>query len=210
MGMIHEEPFSTLVLDLAKRHGIRHFIETGTYHADASVWAAKHFEHVTTIEFAQGVYEQAVKRFGTIKNICFIQGNSAVELKKITPDLDTPALFWLDGHAGAGFFDTVDRCPLLHALDAVNLSGTQHYIVIDDARAFTSPPPKPFDVSAWPPIDEIMLRIRAKHPYHTMIIRDATIAVPPVAKEQVITFCRQHRPKIDGWGESVYCADPHP
>ena len=69
-------------------------------------------------------------------------GNSAAELGRICPLLTGPALFWLDAHAGAGFFGSDDNCPLLDEIDACLVEArAEHCILIDDARAFVAPPP---------------------------------------------------------------------
>jgi len=90
-------------------------------------------------------------------NVEFALGNSAQQLGSVCPALAGPALFWLDAHAGAGFFGAADNCPLLDELEPC-LEGPRadHCILIDDARAFVAPPPPPFGHRKWPSLDEVI------------------------------------------------------
>jgi hypothetical protein len=49
-----------------------------------------------------------------------VQGDSGKELPKIVTQLDTPAIFWLDGHYSAGITAKGDtECPIFEELEAI-------------------------------------------------------------------------------------------
>jgi hypothetical protein len=66
-------------------------------------------------------------------NVEFVLGNSTEQLARICPALPGPTLFWLDAHAGAGFFGDADNCPLLEELETCLVqTRADHCILIDD------------------------------------------------------------------------------
>lgn len=135
MGTISTGPLASLTTKLARKYGIDSFVETGTFHGDAARFAAKLFPRVVTIEIKREYQEQAILQSpGT--NIEFLLGDSASLLPDVVASLTGPALFWLDGHAGAGFYADEDNCPLLSELRAIGTSPHPHVILIDDAREF--------------------------------------------------------------------------
>src|SRR5580658_3226104 len=111
MGAVHLPPLAELVLALKSRFGISAFVETGTCQGDATAWAAQNFERVWTIEIRADHQAQARQRTGEPPNVRFLLGNSAEKLTEVCVDLGAPAIFWLDAHAGAGFFGTKGNCP---------------------------------------------------------------------------------------------------
>ena len=125
----------------------------------------------------------------------FLLGNSASKLEEVCNQLDDAALFWLDAHAGAGYFGETDCCPLLDELNAIIAKPQEHIIFIDDARAFLAPPPPPFDYLVWPSLDEIMGALAQKNLYVT-IIGDTIIATPRTLREIVAHYCFEVRPTI--------------
>ena len=130
-------------------------------------------------------------------NVEFVLGNSAVELGRICSRLAEPALFWLDAHAGAGFFGADDNCPLLAELEACLVKApANHCILIDDARAFVAPPPPPFDYRKWPSLDEIIAMVLRRGGYHVAVISDVIAVVPVALREVVAQYTFQVRPKI--------------
>ena len=167
MGSIHKPPVVNLALALAQAGGLKNFIETGTFRGDSLRWASEHFERVWTVEINRQYQQEAKANVGPLPNVEFVLGNSADELGRICGALPGPAMFWLDAHAGAGFFGSNDNCPLLAELEACCTLGTAgHCVLIDDARAFVAPPPPPFDHRKWPSLDEVMAVILRGGGYH--------------------------------------------
>ena len=195
MGSIHEPPLSKLALSLAKQSGLRYFVETGTYLGYSLPWASTHFQRVFTIEVRDDFHTIACRQCGHLTNVEFLLGNSASKLKEVCNQLDDAALFWLDAHAGAGYFGETDCCPLLEELKTIIAKPQEHVIFIDDARAFLAPPPPPFDYLAWPSLDEIMGVLAQKNLYVT-IIGDTIIATPRSLREIVAHYCFDVRPTI--------------
>jgi hypothetical protein len=197
LGAIHEQPLSALALALAKAGGLSRFVETGTYLGHSLKWAAQHFERVWTIEINAEYQQKAMAKVGQLPNVNFVLGDSAVHIARICGELEGPALFWLDAHAGAGFFGPKDDCPLLDEIKAILTSSRHpHCILIDDARAFVAPPPPPFDYRKWPSLDEVMKVILGRPGYHVSVITDAMIAVPGAMRDLVAQYVFAVRPKI--------------
>lgn len=128
MGTISTGPLASLTMKLARKYGIDSFVETGTFHGDAARFAATLFARVVTIEIKREYQEQAILQSpGT--HIEFLLGDSASLLPDVVAGLNGPALFWLDGHAGAGFYADEDNCPLLAELRAIGTSPHPHVIL---------------------------------------------------------------------------------
>ena len=193
MGLVRMGPPRELVTRLKEVYQLEDFIETGTYHGNTAVWAASQFDNAITIEFSKEIYQETVARHDKINNIDFIHGNSKFVLRMLAPKLTRPSVFWLDAHwSGGKSYGEGDGCPIIDEIRAINLSPQQHFIFIDDARLFTSPPPRPHRVEHWPSIKELIEALTAaNHEYYLVIIEDVIIAVPEYAKELVTSYCQQ-------------------
>jgi hypothetical protein len=195
MGTISTGPLASLTTKLASKYGIDSFVETGTFHGDAARFAAKVFPRVVTIEIKREYQEQAILQSpGT--NIEFLLGDSASLLPDVVAGLTGTALFWLDGHAGAGFYADEDNCPLLSELRAIGTSPHPHVILVDDARAFLAPCPPPFKFEAWPTLRDVLDAACGRFPYYCVVICDCIICVPETMRTDVVEFCNEVRPSI--------------
>lgn len=93
-------------MDLLRRHmtgdfaDIKTIVETGTCRGVGTQVMAKNFEQVYTIELDETLHAQTKERLHGegLKNITFIQGDSSVRLAQLIPELDGPAVFFLDAH----------------------------------------------------------------------------------------------------------------
>jgi hypothetical protein len=196
LGAIHTDPLATLALALAEAGGLRRFVETGTFLGHSLRWASRHFEKVWTIEINADYQRKAMESVGPLPNVNYLLGNSKDHLAAVCGEVEGPALFWLDAHAGAGHFGPNENCPLIDELEAVCASGTPHCILVDDARAFVAAPPPPFDYRKWPSLDDIM-RVLLKGPAtHVSVIGDVLIAVPDRLRELVAQYAFAVRPRI--------------
>lgn len=195
MGSISAEPLGSFVTQLARKHGIGCFVETGTYLGASARFAASVFSRVVTIEIKRDYHEQAMAQ-SQETNIEFLLGDSALLLPDIVAGLTGTAFFWLDGHAGAGFFAEEDNCPLLAELKAIAASPHPHVIIVDDARAFLAPPPPPFKFEAWPALRDVLDTACARFPYYCVVICDSIICVPKAMRMDVVAFCNAVRPTI--------------
>lgn len=196
MGAIHLSPLADLARELARAGGLRDFVETGTYVGSALPWASRMFERVTTVELNPQFQAQAKANNAGLANVTYLLGDSASELPRIVAELKGPALFWLDAHAGAGYFADTDICPLVQELETVLVAPHQHCIIVDDARAFLAPPPPPFDYRKWPSLDQIFAAIAKRPGYNVVTIADVLIIVPERHRHLVAQFCFAIRPKI--------------
>jgi len=195
MGSISAAPLALLATDLAHNHGIECFVETGTFHGDGARFAATIFPRVVTIEIKREYQQEAIAN-SCGRNIEFLLGDSATLLPGVVSGLKSTALFWLDGHAGAGFFAEEDNCPLMAELEAIGASPHPHVIIIDDARAFLAPPPPPFKFEFWPTIREVLNAACCRFPYYCVVISDAIICVPEAMRMDIVRFCNATRPNI--------------
>ncbi|MFO0860302.1 MAG: hypothetical protein U0570_07085 [Phycisphaerales bacterium] len=195
MGALNAEPLKSLAQLAAKKYGVTDFIETGTHEGTSAAFAASIFPRVTTIEISDVYRQTAIARHGKL-GIRFLLGDSRTVLPPVVKELEKSAFFWLDGHAGGGNYGTHEDCPVLAELAAIADSPYEHFVLVDDARAFVAPPPPPFRAEAWPTLPEIFDVIRRKTKYYCVVLNDAVFCVPPAAKEDMIALCTMARPKI--------------
>lgn len=121
------------------------FVETGTYMGDTP-WAFRHhFDTIYTIEVDPDLAELARSRFRKIPSIHPIEGDSAVQLANLCACLNSPTLFFLDGHYSGGFTGKGAKdCPIHEELSAIlHHVKVPFRIVIDDARLFGTDPEYP-------------------------------------------------------------------
>jgi ubiquinone/menaquinone biosynthesis C-methylase UbiE len=192
MGTVQPGLPRDLALYLRDTFGLADFIETGTFLGDTAAWAAGAFARATTIEAAASLHARAAARHGHLKNLRLVLGDSRAELPRMLASAERPALLWLDGHWSDGeTFGQGAECPLADELRAVTASRVEHFVLIDDARLFLSPPPPPHDPRQWPTMPQIveMLRAGGRDPY-VVVVDDVIIAVPASARAKVSQFLR--------------------
>jgi hypothetical protein len=193
MGSFQMGPPTDLVLKLKSGYGLKDFVETGTYYGKTALWAASHFDRVITIEYSKKIYEEVISRPANPKNIQFLFGDSRHVLKTLVPILPGPAFFWLDSHWCEGeTHGEGDNCPLLQEISEIIISPQRHFIFIDDARLFMSPPSSPHQADQWPSISEVVdtLRTATYQPY-IAIFKDVIISVPECAKPFLARYCQE-------------------
>lgn len=172
-------PPEALILALHQKVKFRDFVETGTYEGNTTAWAAKYFPQVTTIELSEKYHRAAVARFASQPTIRPMQGNSAAVLGEIVPTLTTPSLFWLDAHWSG--LDTAGReveCPLLEEMALLNAASAEHTVLVDDARLFCAPPPRPHRAAQWPDLCTTVAALRDGGRRHVVLFEDVFVAVP--------------------------------
>jgi hypothetical protein len=122
---------------LATDNNISILVETGTYLGDMLYMLAPQFSKLFSVELSEHFYQKAVKRFKGNRKITLLQGDSGTELAKIVPQLNEPAIFWLDGHYSGGKTALGNKeCPIFEELSIIFESKYDHVIVVDDARLF--------------------------------------------------------------------------
>jgi hypothetical protein len=159
--------------DLARDHGITTVVETGTYLGDSTAFLVHRGFRVVTIELDSHLAERARRRFADAAAVTVLEGDSGCVLQDLVPTLTEPALFWLDGHFSGGVTARGDSdTPILRELEAIASSplGSQHVIVIDDARCF--------DGRTYPTLDELRDRLSSMGRTMGGVVDDAIAIIP--------------------------------
>lgn len=186
MGNVGFENLKELALVLRDTYNLTTFIETGTYKAVTTQWAAKNFERVVSIELDENYHLRAKKIFARQKGVKLIQGDSATELAKVLKRIKQPALIWLDAHWCKASKATRSECPLREELQAIRESKNYPFIFIDDARLFENPPNED-----WPTTQEVIDLLPDRYTY--TVWNDAIIAVPDKALALVKEFIKPNQ-----------------
>jgi len=127
------------VKEFARSHGLRTFIETGTYMGTMVEAVLSSFDRVISIELDAKLARDARKKFARHSHVEIVQGDSARELGTLLRSIHEPCLFWLDGHySGGPTARGSTETPILEELVAIAEHSVQgHVILVDDARLFT-------------------------------------------------------------------------
>jgi len=121
----------------AKRNNIKILVETGTFYGDMIDATKNKFAEIYSIELGLDLYNKALWRFSKNLKIHLINGDSALELKKLIPKLSEPAIFWLDAHYSGGVTaGNPEMPPIIEELTAIAKSNFDNIILINDARRF--------------------------------------------------------------------------
>ena len=184
MGLYQMGPPAALTLALQRQLGIQEFIETGTFQGHTTAWAARHFTRVTTIELSPAYHAAAQARFFAQPNVRTLAGNSVAVLHAVVPNLPVPAIFWLDAHWSG--LDTAGHeleCPVLAEIALINASSLAHVVLVDDARLFCAPPPRPHRAEQWPGLATIVAALDQEGRRHVVLFDDVLVAVPANERE---------------------------
>lgn len=186
-------PPPELTLFLQKEGGLADFVETGTFRGDTAAWAAGYYEKVTTIELSPYYHAAALRRFAGGSNVRALRGESSKVLEEIVPALSGPALFWLDAHwSGLDTAGQESECPLLKELEVINRSPGSHVIMVDDARLFCAPPPRPHRADHWPNLAVAVASLQDGARRHVVLFRDVFVAVPRQLKDPLVGWLQDH------------------
>jgi hypothetical protein len=197
MGIVHPGVPHRLALWLREEATAREFIETGTYLASTTLWAARHFERVISIEADRTLYDAARKRLGSYPNVDLRLGRSQDVLVPLISSLSQPALIWLDAHWSCGDVATAgedQECPLLEEITAIDAGTIQHLILIDDARFFLNPPLPPHKREHWPSAGAVIEHLRAKYDSYICITDDVILRLPIVLRDRFEAFSSHQAP----------------
>jgi hypothetical protein len=162
------------ILSYQKKFDLWNFIETGTYYGDSLAYIANNKSiSCTSIELSDYYHQLAIKRFRSYPNVTLLQGDSGKILPVVVGNLQTPTLFWLDGHYSGGLtakgeIDTPISAELQSILDSPILN---HVILIDDARYFNG-------TDNYPHLDDLLKTIRQNGKYECEIATDIIRITP--------------------------------
>lgn len=158
------------------RFGLSQFIETGTYFGDTLAYLAHDKDiNCTSIELAESYYLQAKARFAHYPNVRLLQGDSGTLLSSVVRQLNTPALFWLDGHYSGGTTSQGD-CETSVSLELQSIFASMvkaHVILIDDVRYFDGS-------NGYPHLDDLLKTVRKQSNYCAEVSTDIIRLTPSV------------------------------
>ena len=203
-------PPTGVILALQPRLKLEEFVETGTYRGETTAWAADHFPRVTTIELSSQFHAAAVERFRTQPHVRVLNGNSVAVLREIVPGLAGAAIFWLDAHWSG--LDTAGReaeCPLLDEIAVINAVSRQHVVLVDDARLFCAPPPRPHRADHWPDLASTISALADGGRRYVTLFEDVLIAVPSAEREFVRNWLQDEttvawaKPRRKSWWQKL-------
>jgi hypothetical protein len=160
------------VKTFAKQYGIRVFVETGTYLGDMVAAVNTDFDKIYSIELSEDLYKQAMKRFAGFKHITIVHGDSAKVIPEILRCIETPCLFWLDGHYSAGVTARGEKeTPILEELGNIcDHPIKNHVTLIDDARLFVGE-------NDYPTLESLQKFVESRFPGYIFEIRDDMIRI---------------------------------
>jgi len=157
-----------------RRYKLTQFIETGTHLGDTLAYMAQQQNvQASSIELDDAYYLAAKQRFASYANVTLLHGDSGECLPELVQHLQSPALFWLDGHysgedTGKGALDT----PVSAELESILKSPIKgHVILIDDARCFDS-------THDYPHLDILLERVRRNNTHHIEVSADIIRLTP--------------------------------
>lgn len=189
MGEVRMGPHQELVLMLRRSLGIREFVETGTFRGDTAAWASTCFAGVTTMELSDVYHSAAVRRFRNTPNVRALRGNSLDLLRTVGAELREPALFWLDAHwSGLDTAGQEAECPVLQEIQCISSSDLEHVIMVDDARLFCAPPPRPHRSAEWPNLVSIVETLSGGGRRYVALVDDVFTAVPVSLQTEFVAF----------------------
>lgn len=159
---------------VARRHGPRVFVETGTHRGDTVAALRAEFDRLVTIELEPAKVEAARIRFRGDPAIEVLEGDSAVVLPQVVAALAQPALFWLDGHyMGPGSGDATNHTPISAEIESVLRHPVRrHVVLIDDARLFVG-------ADGYPPLADLERSVKALRPDLTWSVEHDVIRLEP-------------------------------
>lgn len=134
-----------IIRNHAARHRLRTFVETGTYRGGTVAAVQDRFDRIYSIEIDERLYAEAARRFRGCPHITILHGDSGDVLPAVLERVETPALFWLDGHySGPGTSKGALATPIRREIAAIWAHHVRgHVILIDDARGFGALPDYP-------------------------------------------------------------------
>lgn len=158
----------------AGREGhVNTFVETGTLHGDMVAAVAHDFERLYSIELSRELWLLARLRFLGRRHIHLILGDSSEKLGALLQQIDSPCVFWLDGHYGGGAMARGKKdVPIIEELTAILAHRVKtHVILIDDVGIFERA------AGETPSLAELEDLIRASCPSAGLVVEDNMIRV---------------------------------
>jgi len=162
------------VIKYSSKYCVKIFLETGTYKGEMINAVKNQFEKIYSIELNHDLVQDAQTKFKRYENIYIFEGDSAKKLPFVMDKINTPCVFWLDGHySGYATSKGEKDTPIVEELQTIsNHPIHTHVILIDDARLFTGN-------QSYPDINELKELCSKLFQNHNFIIRDDIIRISP-------------------------------
>jgi hypothetical protein len=196
MGAVNFSLEPKLVEQLKQVLPLSVFVETGTFEGEAVNNVICLFEEIHTIELSEEYYLKASRRFQGQSLVKVYHNRSERLLQTLCPLVkDKSVLYWLDAHwcvadSTAGYHS---QCPLLQELNAIQALNAQSIILIDDARLFLCPPPKPHEISQWPDFNAVIKKLFSLSSVHQiMVVNDVIIYYPASINSALKTYAHEN------------------
>ena len=156
--------------------GLDTFVEGGTFTGASARAAAATFARVHTVEKSPALLTVARRNLAGLDNVTKHEGDTRDHLPALAGR--GRVLYWLDAHwSGGATYGQGDECPLLEELRLIFGAGGDCAILVDDARLFLSPPPRPHDPAEWPTLREVAATLPAG--WELFVREDVIHLVPP-------------------------------
>jgi phage pi2 protein 07 len=158
------------------------FIETGTFEGDTLENVLPYFDKIFSVEIAEFYYKKSLQRFSDQEKISLFQGDSSEFLSTIHNQVrEQSCLFWLDAHwcSAEATDDQISQCPLIQEIEAIQSLNENSIILIDDARLFVCPPPKPHVFNEWPRFSAILKALHRISQHHEITIYNDVLVYYP-------------------------------
>jgi hypothetical protein len=137
-----------LVVALLQQHGLRTFIETGSYQGDMIAAVLPYVDEVRSVELDVHNFDCCQQRFAQEPKVKLYFGNSAARLPGMLDGVGS-SLIWLDAHkSGPDSSGSHEENPLRFELKTIFSEHTKHVVLIDDARFLGR--------GSWPTYEEIL------------------------------------------------------
>lgn len=159
---------------LAQSYGCATLVETGTFQGDMVEAMLPHFEKIFSIELNEDFHRKALQRFVDQPKVTLVQGDSGEKIREIISDLESPTLFWLDGHFSGSDTACADlETPIIKELEHLfSAPDPGHVILIDDARLFIGE-------NDYPTLDGLEKFVLDNRPEHEFAVHDDAIWIMP-------------------------------
>ena len=116
--------------------GLKTFVETGTFQGENIRKLEPYFDILYTVEIDPKLHAEAKAKHPSVK-IRYVLGDSSVELRKISEEIQQPALFYLDAHfSGEGTGRGSKDVPLIEEMEILGKRNHPDCIIVDDLRLF--------------------------------------------------------------------------
>jgi hypothetical protein len=126
-----------VVAGYARRFRLDTFVESGTYLGAMVDHMSNYCPTVYSFEYQERLWKRATERFANRAGVHILRGSGADLMPSVLAQMQTPGLFWLDGHFASGTTAPHEvACPTMEELTAVLRHRSDHVVLIDDAREF--------------------------------------------------------------------------